>query len=177
MIVIKRAYDGPSRVDGTSILVDRLWPRGIKKEKARVEKWMRELGPSNELRKFFGHDPSRWTEFRKRYLAELKRPGAEPMLGELLKIASRGTLTLIYSAKDKEHNQAIGLKSYSRENCQKLECGEWRARTRSLGTTSNFKDSAASHAVPRCSAPQKSPGTSAETGRPTMFRRAESYKG
>ena len=110
MIMIKRAYDGPSRVDGTRILVDRLWPRGIKKEKARVEKWMRELGPSNRLRQFFGHDPSRWKEFRKRYVAELKRPRAEPMLGELLKIASRGTLRLIHSAKDKEHNQAVVLK-------------------------------------------------------------------
>jgi uncharacterized protein YeaO (DUF488 family) len=110
MIAIKRAYDAPGRIDGTRILVDRLWPRGIKKEKARVEKWMRELGPSNDLRQFFGHDPSRWKEFRKRYLAELKRPGAEPMLSELLKIAGSGTLTLVYSARDEEHNKAIVLK-------------------------------------------------------------------
>lgn len=73
MIAIKRAYDPPARGDGPRILVDRLWPRGIKKEKAHVEKWMRELGPSDELRQFFGHDPAHWREFRKRYLAELKR--------------------------------------------------------------------------------------------------------
>jgi uncharacterized protein YeaO (DUF488 family) len=68
MIAIKRAYDSPSRTDGTRILVDRLWPRGVKKEELQVKEWMRELGPSNDLRKFFGHNPARWEEFRKRYL-------------------------------------------------------------------------------------------------------------
>ena len=110
MIAIKRAYDPPSRTDGTRILVDRLWPRGIKKENAHVEKWIRELGPSDELRQFFGHDPARWREFRKRYLTELKRSEAAPLLAELLKIADSGTLTLIYSARDEEHNQAVVLK-------------------------------------------------------------------
>lgn len=110
MIAIKRAYDPSSRADGTRILVDRLWPRGIKKEQARVEKWMRELGPSNELRQFFGHDPARWQEFRKRYLAELKRPEAKTLLAELENLACSGTLTLVYSAKDQEHNQAVVLK-------------------------------------------------------------------
>jgi uncharacterized protein YeaO (DUF488 family) len=89
--------------------VDRLWPRGIKKEKAHVEKWMRQLGPSNELRQFFGHDPARWQEFRKRYLGELKRPEAKALLAELEKVARNGTLTLVYSAKDQEHNQAVVL--------------------------------------------------------------------
>lgn len=110
MIAIKRAYDPPSRDDGTRILVDRLWPRGVKKDEAHVEEWMRELGPSNELRKFFGHDPARWREFRTRYLAELGRPEAAPLLAELLKMARSGTLTLVYSAKDQEHNQAVVLK-------------------------------------------------------------------
>lgn len=110
MIAIKRAYDPPSRADGTRILVDRLWPRGLKKQEAHVEKWMRELGPSNELRQFFGHDAARWLEFRKRYLAELKRSEAAPLLAELLKIAHNGILTLVYSAKDQEHNQAVVLK-------------------------------------------------------------------
>lgn len=110
MIAIKRAYDPPSRGDGTRMLVDRLWPRGVKKQEAQVEKWMRELGPSNELRQFFGHDPARWQEFRKRYLNELKRPEAASLLAELLEIARGGTLTLVYSAKDQQHNQAVVLK-------------------------------------------------------------------
>lgn len=110
MIAIKRAYDSPARADGTRILVDRLWPRGIKKEQAHVEKWMRELGPSDELRQFFGHDPVRWQEFRKRYLAELKRPEARSLLAELENVARNGVLTLVYSAKDQEHNQAVVLK-------------------------------------------------------------------
>jgi uncharacterized protein YeaO (DUF488 family) len=110
MIAIKRAYEPPARTDGTRILVDRLWPRGIKKEEAHVENWMRELGPSNELRQFFGHDPARWREFHRRYLAELKRPEAKALLAELEKIAGNGKLTLVYSAKDEEHNQAVVLK-------------------------------------------------------------------
>lgn len=110
MIAIKRAYDPPSRTDGTRILVDRIWPRGVTKQEAHVEKWMRELGPSDELRQFFGHDPARWREFRKRYLTELKRPEAASLLAELRKIASSGTLTLVYGAKDQEHNQAVVLK-------------------------------------------------------------------
>jgi uncharacterized protein YeaO (DUF488 family) len=110
MVAIKRTYDPPSRTDGTRILVDRLWPRGVTKQKAQVEKWVRELGPSDALRQFFGHDSARWREFRKRYLAELKRPEAASLLAELLKIAGSGTLTLVYSAKDQEHNQAVVLK-------------------------------------------------------------------
>ena len=110
MIAIKRAYDPSSRGDGTRILVDRVWPRGIKKENAHVEKWMRELGPSDELRQFFGHDPERWREFRKRYLVELKCSGTKPLLAELEEIARNGTLTLVYGAKDREHNQAVVLK-------------------------------------------------------------------
>jgi uncharacterized protein YeaO (DUF488 family) len=90
--------------------VDRLWPRGIKKEQLRFHKWMRELGPSNELRKFFGHDPARWREFRKRYLAELGRPEAAPLLAELVQIAREGNLTLVYGAKDQQHNHAVVLK-------------------------------------------------------------------
>jgi len=110
MIGIKRAYASPSRTDGARILVDRLWPRGIKKQEAQVEKWMRELGPSNELRQFFGHDPARWREFRKRYLTELKRLEAASLLGELLEIARSRIVTLVYSAKDQQHNQAVVLK-------------------------------------------------------------------
>ncbi len=110
MIAIKRAYDPSSRSDGSRMLVDRLWPRGIKKETVHVEKWMRELGPSDELRQFFGHDPARWQEFRRRYLAELKRTEVKALLAELENIARTGVLTLVYSARDQEHNQAVVLK-------------------------------------------------------------------
>ncbi|MGH7986323.1 MAG: DUF488 domain-containing protein [Candidatus Binataceae bacterium] len=110
MITIKRAYEAHGRADGTRILVDRLWPRGLKKDEVHIEKWMRELGPSNELRRFFGHDPARWEEFHKRYLRELKRAEARPLLDELLEVARAGTLTLVYSARDEEHNQAVVLK-------------------------------------------------------------------
>ena len=107
MVHIKRAYDAASRGDGTRILVDRLWPRGLKKEEVKVTKWMKELGPSTELRKSFGHDPAHWKEFRKRYKAELRRPAARERLKEISRGAARGTVTLVYSAKDQEHNQAV----------------------------------------------------------------------
>jgi uncharacterized protein YeaO (DUF488 family) len=110
MVTIKRAYESPSRNDGTRILVDRLWPRGLKKEDAQIEKWMRELGPSTELRKFFGHDPERWQEFHKRYLKELKQAEARLLLQELLGIARERKLTLVYSARDERYNQAVVLK-------------------------------------------------------------------
>ena len=110
MIAIKRAYEPRGRGDGTRILVDRLWPRGVKKEQAHIEKWMRELGPSNELRRFFGHDPERWEEFRKRYRAELRRSEAKSLLDELLEVARKDKLTLVYSARDEQHNQAVVLK-------------------------------------------------------------------
>jgi uncharacterized protein YeaO (DUF488 family) len=110
MVRIKRAYEPVSQSDGTRILVDRLWPRGIGKDTAKVAEWMRELGPSNELRRFFGHDPARWEEFRKRYKAELKRPEARAMLEKIAEVAARGTVTLVYGAKDEQHNQAVVLK-------------------------------------------------------------------
>ena len=106
-IRIKRAYEEPDKEDGTRILVDRLWPRGLTKEKARVDLWLKDVAPSTELRKWFAHDPAKWTEFRTRYLDELKR-NKEP-LSLLRQEASKGTLTLVYGAKDQEHNEAVIL--------------------------------------------------------------------
>ena len=99
-IRLKRAYEAPSRDDGARVLVDRLWPRGISKQKAALDQWMKEIAPSTELREWFGHDPARWAEFQKRYAAELraKRTG----LAELRAIARRGKLTLIYAAQDEQ---------------------------------------------------------------------------
>ncbi len=107
-IKLKRAYEAPARDDGRRVLVDRVWPRGIRKEAAAVDLWLKDVAPSTELRKWFGHDPERWTEFRRRYRAELaKHPEA---LAELRRLAQSGTLTLVYGARDPLHNQAVVLR-------------------------------------------------------------------
>jgi uncharacterized protein YeaO (DUF488 family) len=107
-IRIKRVYDLPESADGFRVLVDRVWPRGVSKEKAAIDLWMKEIGPSTELRKWFGHDPSRWEEFRDRYWAELQERQA--LVEELRGYASKGPLTLVYSAKDQERNQAVVIR-------------------------------------------------------------------
>jgi len=110
MIRIKRAYEAPAPGDGTRVLVDRVWPRGVKKEAIRARQWMKQLGPSDELRKFFNHDPARWEEFRKRYRQELRLGGMRRMLRELAQLAAEDTVTLVYGAKDETHNQAVVLR-------------------------------------------------------------------
>ena len=110
MLQLKRAYDSPAREDGARFLVERLWPRGIKKENLPLDAWLKEVAPSTELRKWFGHDPERWPEFRRRYFAELdKRPDA---WRTIVDAASRGRVTLIYSSQDEEHNNAVALRDY-----------------------------------------------------------------
>jgi uncharacterized protein YeaO (DUF488 family) len=103
----KRVYEEPALGDGFRILVDRVWPRGISRQRARLDEWDRTLSPSTELRKWFGHDPGRYEEFRRRYLEELQVH--RDRLPELRSLARQGTLTLVYGAKDPEHNQAIVL--------------------------------------------------------------------
>jgi uncharacterized protein YeaO (DUF488 family) len=107
---IKRVYDTPEKKDGTRILVDRLWPRGLTKEKAQVDLWLKEIAPSAGLRKWFGHDPAKWAEFRKRYRAELDENRAS--VSALKEQIKKGTTTLVYGAKDEEHNDAFFLKEY-----------------------------------------------------------------
>jgi len=110
-IELKRAYDPPSVRDGKRVLVDRLWPRGVKKEKARVDLWLRELAPSSELRKWFGHRAEYFSLFRKRYLKELAKPAASAALEQLYTMARKNhALTLLYAAKDAAHNNAVVLK-------------------------------------------------------------------
>jgi uncharacterized protein YeaO (DUF488 family) len=104
-VKLKRAYDRPAAADGTRVLVDRLWPRGVKKADAAIDRWAKDLAPSTDLRKWFGHDPDRWSEFQRRYRAEL-RHNAE-LLDELRRLARRGAVTLIYAARDQEHNEAV----------------------------------------------------------------------
>ncbi len=110
-IVLKRAYDKPAKEDGFRILVDRLWPRGIKKEALHLDAWPKELAPSNGLRKWFAHDAAKWTAFRARYRSELTRSHASKSIGELLDAAKPAkVITLLYGAKDAEHNEAIVLR-------------------------------------------------------------------
>lgn len=104
---LKRAYDPASASDGYRVLIDRLWPRGITREHARLDEWARELAPSAELRGWFGHDPSRFAEFSRRYKAELTPQ--KDKLRELRKRARKGRLTLVYGARDTEHNDAVVL--------------------------------------------------------------------
>jgi uncharacterized protein YeaO (DUF488 family) len=110
MIQIKRVYEPAARSDGVRFLVERLWPRGIKKESLHARAWLKDAAPSPELRKWFNHDPARWTEFKRRYRSELK---AEPAAWQpILNAARRGTVTLLYSAHDTEHNSALLLKQF-----------------------------------------------------------------
>lgn len=110
MITLKRAYEPWARVDGRRFLVERLWPRGISKEKLRVEEWLKEVAPSTELRQWFSHDPVKWAEFRRRYRRELD---AKPEAWQpILSAARRGRVTLIYSSHDIEHNNAVALREY-----------------------------------------------------------------
>jgi len=108
MIKIKRAYEDYADDDGFRVLVDRLWPRGLSTADAHIDTWLKNAAPSAELRKWFGHDPERWTEFRRRYRHELAGRGDD--LAELKNKAALGTLTLIYAAKDVDHNNAVVLK-------------------------------------------------------------------
>jgi uncharacterized protein YeaO (DUF488 family) len=111
-IAIKRVYQEPAHADGFRILVDRLWPRGLSKEKAKVDLWLKEVAPSTELRKWFQHDPPKWTEFQKRYKQELKSKGDQ--LDLIKEKLHHGPVTLLYGAKDEEHNEAVVLLSMLR---------------------------------------------------------------
>jgi uncharacterized protein YeaO (DUF488 family) len=106
-IHIKRAYEPPSPNDGTRILVDRLWPRGLTKEEASVDLWLKEIAPSPELRVWFGHDPSKWQEFRSRYREELR--GKSDLMASVKERAENGAVTLLYAAKDEKHNHVLVL--------------------------------------------------------------------
>jgi uncharacterized protein YeaO (DUF488 family) len=116
MIRVKRAYEDPEPEDGRRFLVDRLWPRGRKKEALQLEAWLKEVAPSNELRREFHHDPERWDQFRDRYTEELDN---QPQHWQpLLEAAREGDITLVYAARDEQHNNAVALRDYLQ---QKLE--------------------------------------------------------
>jgi uncharacterized protein YeaO (DUF488 family) len=113
-IRIKRVYDPPEEADGMRVLVDRLWPRGLRKENAALTLWLKEIAPSPELRKWFGHDPARWAEFSRRYRVELARN--DEAVAKAADLAKRGPLTLLYAAHDTAHNHALVLAAYLRDH-------------------------------------------------------------
>ena len=109
-IRVKRVYEEPEELDGRRILVDRLWARGLPKEKAKVDVWVKEIAPSTELRRWYGHDPNKWTEFKSRYAAELEsNPG---QVEEILREIQAGIVTFLYSSKEEQLNNAVALKEY-----------------------------------------------------------------
>ena len=110
MIKLKRAYDPASPTDGTRLLVERLWPRGLSKEKLKLDGWIREVEPTTELRKWFGHDPAKWPQFRARYFRQLDSRAES--WRSIVSSAKRGTVTLVYSSHDQEHNNAVALREY-----------------------------------------------------------------
>lgn len=141
MILIKRIYDPPARGDGRRILVERLWPRGIKKEALAADEWMKEVAPSTELRKWFGHQVERWEEFRRRYREELSR---NPQAWEpIFEAGQHGTVTLLYSAHDTLHNGALVLRDYLAERTSKRRTSHGEKPHRGGSVTSARKRSSA----------------------------------
>ncbi len=113
-VKIKRVYEEPDASDGCRILIDRLWPRGLTKQKAKVDLWLKAIAPSAELRTWFNHDPGKWVEFKHRYQAELRKN--ESSLSQLRELLAMGAVTLLYAARDEEHNDAVVLKAYLENN-------------------------------------------------------------
>ena len=110
MLKIKRVYDEYEKSDGLRVLIDRLWPRGLSKEKAHVDIWLKDIAPSTELRKWFGHDPEKWNEFKKKYSKELN--DNKEVVAKMVELVDENEVTLVYGAKDEEHNDAVVLKEY-----------------------------------------------------------------
>lgn len=113
MIKLKRVYDAAETTDGLCLLVERLWPRGIKKTDLKMNEWLKDIGPSHDLRRWFAHDPKKWDDFRKRYFSELD--SKQELWKPLVTAAHHGTVTLMYSSRDTEHNNAVALKEYLEE--------------------------------------------------------------
>ena len=118
-IGLERVYAAKADASGKRILVDRIWPRGVRKDALKLDLWLRELAPSNELRKWFGHDPRRWEEFKRRYHLELRRPERQELVNELLALARKGPVTLLYGARDEEHNEAVALREFLEDSAKK----------------------------------------------------------
>lgn len=109
-IRVKRIYEQPAPEDGYRLLVDRLWPRGMSKQNVSIDAWMKEIGPSSQLRRWYGHEAERWPEFKRRYAAELD--GCPDLVADVVQLARAGTVTLLFSARDEKRNQAVALAEY-----------------------------------------------------------------
>lgn len=120
MLKIKRAYEKKESTDGRRILIDRLWPRGLTKGEAGIDEWLKDLSPSSELRKWYGHDPEKWSEFKKRYVRELSSADKKDLLDDLAREASHRNVTLVYGARDTEHSDARVLQELVNLRMQKL---------------------------------------------------------
>ncbi len=118
-IQLERVYGAKARASGKRILVDRIWPRGVRKDALKLDLWLRELAPSNELREWFGHDPRRWDEFKRRYHSELRRPERQELLHDVLALARKGPVTLLDGARDDEHNEAVALREFLEDSAKK----------------------------------------------------------
>lgn len=119
-VLLKRAYEKPAKSDGFRVLVDRLWPRGVSKVDLRLDRWEKAVAPSTELRQWFDHDPAKWDEFRKRYKGELRRLAAQRAIAETIGAAKESpTITLVYGAKDSQHNEAVVLRDIFQRRLQK----------------------------------------------------------
>jgi uncharacterized protein YeaO (DUF488 family) len=114
---VKRAYEPPAKSDGYRVLVDRIWPRGVTKDDLKIDAWLKDVAPSTALRKWFGHDPNKWDEFKRRYTEELEPHTAA--LGQLVERARAGRITLVFGAKDTEHNNAVALKEHLERRLQR----------------------------------------------------------
>ncbi len=110
MLRTKRIYGAPSKDDGARVLVDRLWPRGVSKEKAKLDLWLKEIAPTDDLRRWFAHDPGKWAEFQRRYIEELR--ANESAVGQLRDLMDKGSVTLLFAARDEEHNEAVVIRDY-----------------------------------------------------------------
>lgn len=131
MLRLKRAYEPAVHADGYRILIDRLWPRGLSKEKAAVNEWMKELAPSADLRRWFGHDPERWREFRRRYERELR--ARVELVRDIAALASRRRVTLVYGARDEAHNDAVVLAAVVRARMTRANSPASRTRGNTRG--------------------------------------------
>ena len=134
MVKLKRAHDPAARSDGYRVLVERLWPRGMRKEELVVDEWLKDVAPSTELRKWFSHDPARWSEFRQRYHRELGKRPAHARLLELAQRAAEGTITLLFSSHDAEHNNAVALKDEVEHRAQRMAPSPRLSRRRAHGS-------------------------------------------
>lgn len=114
MFQLKRAYEPAARADGCRVLVERLWPRGVSKSQAAIDAWLKDVAPSSELRKWYGHDPARWQEFRRRYWAELR--ANRPAVDDLRSKERKGKVTLVYAARDREHSGALALAEFLKQD-------------------------------------------------------------